>query len=111
MKKPLFTTLGLASACAACCAVPLLVPVLSGLSAAGLVGVDWTQLAISHGYVAIVSGVVVAFAVTFGLWLIRRKRATNVCSNAVVPHSGEVQTALSCGCSGPSNSASCGRQL
>ncbi|MFN9470607.1 hypothetical protein [Acidovorax sp.] len=41
MKKPLLATIGLAGACAACCAVPLLVPILSGLSVAGLAGLDW----------------------------------------------------------------------
>src|SRR5690349_9639120 len=38
MKKPLLAAAGLAGACAACCAIPLAIPLLGGLSAAGLLG-------------------------------------------------------------------------
>lgn len=107
MKKPLLTTIGLAGACAACCAVPLLVPIISGLSVAGLVGLDWNRLAASQEYLAIVLGVAVALAVALGLWLARRRRTASACA----PHGGEPQLASSCGCSGPSKSASNGRAL
>ena len=111
MKKPLLTTIGLAGACAACCAVPLLVPIISGLSVAGLVGLDWNRLAASQGYLAIVLGVAVALAVALGLWLARRRRTASACAAPITPNGGESQLASSCGCSGPSKSASNGRAL
>ena len=36
MKKPLFAVLGVAGACAACCSIPLLLPLLGGTAAAAL---------------------------------------------------------------------------
>lgn len=80
MKKPLLTTIGLAGACAACCAVPLLVPIFSGLSVAGLAGLDWERLATSPAYLAAVMGITAALALALGLWLVRRRRATRVCA-------------------------------
>lgn len=82
MKKPLLTTLGLAGACAACCAVPLLVPILSGLSVAGLAGLDWGRLATSPAYLATVLSIAVALALALGVWLVRRRRATRVCATS-----------------------------
>ena len=38
VKKLLLASMGIAGACAACCAVPLLLPAIAGLSAAGLAG-------------------------------------------------------------------------
>ena len=111
MKKPLLTTIGLAGACAACCAVPLLVPIMSGLSVAGLVGLDWNRLAVSQEYLAIVLGVAVALAVALGLWLARRRRATSTCAAPSAPYGGELQPASSCGCSGSVKSASSGGTL
>lgn len=91
MKKTLLTTIGLAGACAACCAVPLLVPILSGLSVAGLAGLDWGRLATSPAYLAAVMGIAVALASALGLWLVRRRRATRVCATtaAAPAHAAE----------------------
>jgi hypothetical protein len=112
MKNPLLTTLGLAGACAACCAVPLLVPLVSGLSVAGLVGLDWERLAMSREYMAIVVGIAVAFAVALGIWLVRRQRASSACAAPVVAHSSAAtQPASSCGCSGPAKLTSTGSSL
>lgn len=111
MKKPLLTTIGLAGACAACCAVPLLVPIISGLSVAGLVGIDWSRLAASPEYLTVVVGVAVAFAVAMGLWLVRRRRATSACASTATPNNGEMLSASSCGCSGPAKSPSAGSAL
>lgn len=111
MKKPLLTTVGLAGACAACCAVPLLVPLVSGLSVAGLVGIDWERLAVSREYMAIVAGIAVAFAVGLRLWFVRRQRASSACAATVATHSGDVQPASSCGCGGPVKFSSTGSPL
>ena len=53
MKKPLLGTIGVVGACAACCAIPLAVPLLGGASlATALAAVEWnlwrlgTELAI-----------------------------------------------------------------
>lgn len=111
MKKPLLATLGLAGACAACCAVPLLVPILSGLSVAGLVGLDWDRIAASREYMAVVIGAAVALAVALGLWLARRRRATSVCATAATPDQGQSLPASSCGCGGPAKYPASGRAL
>lgn len=111
MKKPLLTTIGLAGACAACCTVPLLVPILSGLSVAGLVGLDWNRMATNTQYLAVVIGVAGALAVALGLWLVRRRRGTRACASAAAPGSGESASASSCGCGGPAKSLSSGGAL
>lgn len=100
MKKPLLTTIGLAGACAACCAVPLLVPIISGLSVAGVVGLDWERLTSSREYMAPVLGVTAAFAVALGLWLFRRQRTGKACAPDVISPSNALQASGSCGCSG-----------
>ena len=111
MKKPLLTTIGLAGACAACCAVPLLVPILSGLSVAGLIGLDWRQMTSNPQYMAVVIGTTVALAVALGLWLVRRRRATRACAPATAPGNGDTPTASSCGCGGPAKSLTNGGAL
>lgn len=110
MKRPILTTLGLAGACAACCAVPLLVPLVSGLSVAGLVGIDWDQLAMSREYMAIVMGIAVGFAVALGLWLVRRRRTSGACAAPAAAYD-EVRPASSCGCNGPAKIPSPGGSL
>lgn len=49
MKKPVLAALGVAGACAACCAIPLAIPLLGGLSFAGLGWLGWETLASSPG--------------------------------------------------------------
>jgi hypothetical protein len=86
MKKPILATLGLAGACAACCAIPIILP---ALSAAALVG--------AAGYISAAAatgvGLVVA-AVVLGLIAVRRSRAAKAgpaCSTSATPGDG-------CGC-------------
>ena len=100
MNKPLLTTIGLAGACAACCAVPLLVPIISGLSVAGVIGLDWERLASSQEYMAAVLGVASAFVAAIGLWLFRRLRAGKACTPVAASTSNAVQAPGACGCSG-----------
>lgn len=102
MKKPLLTTIGIAGACAACCAVPLLVPIISGLSVAGLFGLDWDLLTTNRAYLAAVAGIAAGLAVALGLWLAKRRRAAQACGTSPVPTEGgsSLQSQSSCGCSG-----------
>lgn len=60
MKKALLATIGLAGPCAAYCAVPVLVSVISGLSVASLARLDWDRLLASREYLASALGVAVA---------------------------------------------------
>ncbi|WP_169167271.1 hypothetical protein [Acidovorax sp. SRB_24] len=106
MKKPLLTTIALAGTCAACCAVPLLIPIMSGLSVAGLIGLDWERLAANQGYMASVLGVVATLAVALGLWVARRRRIGKACASEASVFGNKQQTASSCGCSGPPKSSS-----
>lgn len=101
MKKHLLTTVGIAGACAACCAVPLLVPILSGLSVAGLFGVDWSLLATNRSYLAVAAGIAMGLAVALGLWLVKRRRAARACGNKAAYTQGgsSLQAQPACGCS------------
>lgn len=73
MKKTLLAGVGVVGACAACCAIPLALPILSGLSAAGFAGaLGWDQLS---GAAAI--GLAVGAAAAAGglaLWLAKRAK-------------------------------------
>ena len=99
MKTLLATGLGLAGACAACCAVPLLAPVLSGLSMAAWAvpaGLVWSP---EIGIIAALAGV----AAGGGLWWARQRRAARACASA--PQLAAVASAPplagpACGCSG-----------
>jgi hypothetical protein len=85
MKKPLLGLLGVGAACAACCAIPLAVPLIGGASAAGLALLaDW------DGVLGV--GLAAALVVAGGLWWSRQRKAA-ACK--VVPGS---PGAGSCGC-------------
>lgn len=101
MKKPLLTTIGLAGACAACCAVPLLVPIISGLSVTSVFGVDWHLFTTSRPYLAVVAGTAAGVAVALGLWLAKRRRAARACGNGTASNQGgsSLQAQSACGCS------------
>ncbi|MBV7428217.1 MULTISPECIES: hypothetical protein [unclassified Acidovorax] len=101
MKKPLLATIGLAGACAACCAVPVLIPVISGLSVAGLAGLDWDRLSVSREYLASALGVAVALAVALGIWLARRRRVGKACTlDGRMPNDDGAAALRGCGCRG-----------
>lgn len=82
MKKTLLPLIGLATACGACCAIPLLLPVLGGIAASGAGGValGW------QAGVALLAAVVAAAAAV--LWLRRLNRA----------RTGLPEVGASCGC-------------
>ncbi len=59
MKKTIYGALGLAGACAACCAIPIAFPMLAGASLAGAAG--WAagdSLMIAGGAAAVVAGAI-----------------------------------------------------
>ena len=72
MKKPFLSMLGVAGACAACCAIPLALPLISGLSVAGLSSIGLDRLSIGSG--AAVAVAVIA-AVRVGMWSARRRNS------------------------------------
>jgi len=78
MKRPLLATLGIAGACAACCAIPLALPLLAGFSAAGLTALDWRSL--SGWALPLIAGIGTMLLVGVVLWAVRRRRATSGCS-------------------------------
>jgi threonine/homoserine/homoserine lactone efflux protein len=99
MKKPLLAVLGLAGACAACCSIPLVLTLVSGLSAAGvatwIVGSQTAQLAVvGVGAVLLVGGV--------GVWRARRARAN---CDGVQGSSCAIDPAAGCGCTTSSGQA------
>jgi hypothetical protein len=94
MKKPLLAGIGVVGACAACCAVPLALPLLSGLSAAGLAGVigwDWFSAGAAVGAAIAAAGV----AAGLGVWMIRRRRPAG--PSCAVPLDAAAQSG-GCGC-------------
>lgn len=90
MKKPLLATLGVAGACAACCAIPLALPIFAGLSAAGLTSFGLGFADLSIGVVVGTAVLAMAFVAGIGLWLRSRQQPK---SCAVGP-----DLKASCGC-------------
>ncbi|MCA0212707.1 MAG: hypothetical protein Q8K31_04140 [Burkholderiaceae bacterium] len=92
MKKPILATFGVAGACAACCAIPIAIPLLSGLSVASLLSFEWAQTTLTSGTLAVAAGIATAIAAGVGLWVARRRQPALACSVPV-----DVK-ATSCGC-------------
>jgi LPXTG-motif cell wall-anchored protein len=76
MKKSLFGIVGLGAACAACCAIPLAIPLITGATVAALTSrVDWNCFTGSGEIFAIGTGLGAALLAGGGLWWLRRRRA------------------------------------
>lgn len=72
MKTPVLTVLGVAGACAACCAIPVAIPVLSGASLAGVVTlVDWKFMNVDREALAVGASIGAALLVGAVMWLVR----------------------------------------
>lgn len=94
MKKPILAGVGLVGACAACCAVPLALPVLSGLSAGGIAGaLGWNQLS-AGGVLGPAVGVTAA-ASGLAMWLSRRATSQPTSCTLPWPRDGHSD---GCGC-------------
>lgn len=92
MKKPFLAVLGVVGACTACCAIPLAIPLLSGLSVAGLsfIGLDGPS---------VVSAAVVAAAVTVGIWFKRRRNSACAApTEGLAERSAICPTSPACAC-------------
>ena len=96
MMKPLLALLGVGAACAACCAIPLALPLIGGLAVSGALGAiaGW-QLALGAGVLAAIAG---------AAWRLRRR--PRACALKPGP---ENTTACGCGTRGSSADASCGK--
>lgn len=77
MKKIGLTALGVAGACAACCAIPLTIPMIGALSASGLSLLAIDQCFLEPTGAAVVLVISLAAAIWTGTWYarLRRKRA------------------------------------
>lgn len=75
MKKPVLAVLGVAGACAACCAIPLAIPLWAGLSAAGMGWLGWEGLASGSALLLAGAGMIAATLIAAGL-MARRSRKT-----------------------------------
>ncbi len=84
MKKVGLTALGVAGACAACCAIPLAIPIIGALSVSGLSILAIDQFLLGPAGIAIAAATSVAVAVWMGAWYLgqRRKRAAMAESGA-----------------------------
>lgn len=100
MKKAGLTALGVAGACAACCAIPLAIPIMGALSVSGLSILAIDQFLLGPAGIAIAAAVSLVAAVWVGAWYVgqRRKRAAMAESGAAcsVPDSAG---AGGCACS------------
>lgn len=98
MKKTIYAVLGLAGACAACCAIPIAWPMFAGASLAGAAGwaVGDSKLLIAGAAAGIV-----------GLAMFLRRRALQGRSGAscATPTATTATLGGSCGCSGGPDSA------
>ena len=84
MKKAGLTALGVASACAACCAIPLAIPIIGTLSISGLSLLAVDQFLLGPAGTAIAVVVSLGGLVWAGSWYIwqRRKRSAIAQSGA-----------------------------
>jgi hypothetical protein len=84
MKKVGLTALGVAGACAACCAIPLAIPIMGALSVSGLSFLAIDQFLLGPAGIAIAAAVSLAAAVWVAAWYVgqRRKRAAMAESGA-----------------------------
>lgn len=89
MNKPAMATLGLIGACAACCTIPIAVPLMSGMLITALA---WLT---SHEITVVIAGLVLAAFVAAALRRRSRLQRKSVC--AAEP-SGTATTSR-CGCS------------
>ncbi|MDP2819616.1 MAG: hypothetical protein Q8O29_15375 [Polaromonas sp.] len=76
MKKPVLAKLGVVGACAACCAIPLAIPLMAGMSITGLALFEPGYFNFQSELLVIAVGVAAAALVAGGMWLVRRRRGT-----------------------------------
>jgi hypothetical protein len=107
MKKPLLAAVGLIGACAACCAFPLLIPVLGGLSVGLLTTAGVGAIQIDGQFVAIGAGIVTALAVGVGIW--HKRRRPNSCTLPGIANNPLPPSA--CGCSATQGQLKRGNQV
>lgn len=83
MKKAGLTALGVAGACAACCAIPLAIPIIGTLSVSGLSLLAIDQFLLGPAGIAIAAATSLGAFVWAGVWYVgqRRKRATLIQSS------------------------------
>lgn len=74
MKKAGMTALGVAGACAACCAIPLAIPIIGTLSISGLSLLAIEQLLLGPVGVAIAVAASLGAAVWAGAWYVGQRR-------------------------------------
>lgn len=72
MKKPVFAALGIAGACAACCTIPLLLPLLGGTAVTALLAGWGLELGTALN---VLMAAVLAAGVGAVLWMKRRRKA------------------------------------
>ena len=75
MKKPLLATLGVAGACAAGCAIPLVVPFVGAMSAGVFTGLGAEVMGAPGNVMIAAIAAAVAGAGTLAWWALRRKPA------------------------------------
>lgn len=73
MKKPVLAVFGVAGACAACCAIPLAIPLWAGLSAAGMGWLGWETLASGSSLLLAGAGMLTVALIAAGV-MARRSR-------------------------------------
>ena len=100
MKNPALATMGVIGACAACCTIPLALPLLSGLSVAGLVSIDWKYFNVVSEVAAAGAGLAAA-ALVGGVILWHRKRKAAAACAAPSRGAGALSAprGSGCGCS------------
>ena len=104
-KKLLLAGLGVAGACSACCAAPLLVAALSvllGVSAAGLAGLGHYLFAGGGATTALGAGAAAGGVAAVATWVVRRRNAARSCASGQQQREASAPTpsAPSCGCPG-----------
>ena len=99
-KKVGLTTLGVVGACAACCAIPLAIPIIGALSVSGLSILAIDQFFQGSAGIAVAVAISLAAAAGVSVWYVgqRRKQAATAQSRAAcsIPDSNGDG---GCGCS------------
>jgi hypothetical protein len=100
MKKTALATLGVAGACAACCAIPIALPLVGGLSVLGLTGLGTSLFFADYGWVLALAVLAVAAMVGALAWRSLRRQPV-ACAVAPMPEAKATPGCArsTCGCS------------
>jgi Na+-driven multidrug efflux pump len=100
MKKVGLATLGVVGACAACCAIPLAIPIIGALSVSGLSFLTVDQFLLGPTGIAVAVAISLAAVVGVGVWYVgQRRKQESTAQNRAACSIPDSNGDGGCGCS------------